>query len=474
MADNKLPRALSGPPIEQAGTRKASWRFLTLAQQNHLEELGPTRRPSVVLKLSEDAGPEAYFDAKSTDLEATCEAARTELYYYKQVREEGKITHENYQEATRDLKRTIESAETELQVIKRQKKHMVQDIDEMAAPIAKVRASWISLLLDKVALAGTPLKKKNFNQSKFRDNMLRFYGAEKIIDKVKYQYCVVSGKWYPGSRPGKTQIKAAHIVPKVLSGPELNELFEVGETMLHEARNSLPLLATIEGALDDGDIAIIPHEMDGPRVLSLRLELVNEDLKNRTYIGSGPDAPRWGSLDGQVLRFLSAEEVAEAQCTLPSTTRDRLLKDGQTPEVVAANRPAQRYLYFRCVATYLTAKRKCSENPSLSPWIQRYEKGSRTMWVTPGRYARMSLLSELASIAGDIWLPEAKMIFGDDGADDRSTTKKEWDTDKVYALGLKKKLLEHEELGDGSDKDLEEEEDEEGTDLDEEDDGDDN
>ncbi|RDW88424.1 hypothetical protein BP6252_00456 [Coleophoma cylindrospora] len=460
MADSKLPRALGGPPIEQAGMRKASWKFLTVDQQNHLEELGP-RRPLALLRLSEDAGPEAYFDAKSTDLEATCEAARTELHYYKQVTEKVTMTHENYQEATRELKHTIESAETELQVIKRQKKHIVQDIDEMAAPIAKFRASWVSLLLDKVALASTPLKKtkKNFNQSKFRDDMLAFYGAEKIVDNVKYQYCVVSGMWFPEVR-GKTQIRAAHIVPKVLSGPELNELFEVGETMLHEARNSLPLFAAIERALDDGDIAIIPHEMDGARVLSLKMELVNEGIKNQTYAGSGPNAPRWNSLDGKVLRFLSTEEVAEAQCTLPPTTRDRLLKNGKTPEVVAANRPAQRYLYFRCVATYLTAKRKCSENPNLSPWIQRYEKGSRTMWVTPGRYARMSLLSELAFIAGDIWLPEAKIIFADDGGNDKPTTKKEWDTDKVYALGLKKKLLAHEELGDEEDKDSDEEDDE--------------
>lgn len=202
--------------------------------------------------------------------------------------------------------------------------------------------------------------------------------------------------------------------------------------------------------------------MDGARVFSLRVELVNEGIKNQTYTGTGPDTPRWSSLDGKVLRFLSAEEVAEAQCTLPSKTRKHLLKNGKTPEVVAANRPAQRYLYFRCVATYLTAKRNDSENPSLSPWIQRYEKANRTMWVTPGRYVRMSLLSELASIAGDIWLPEAKMIFRDDGGDDESTTKKEWDTDKVYALGLKKKLLEHEESGTESDKysDEEDEEDE--------------
>lgn len=236
MVDSSLPRALDGAPIAQAGMRKASWKFLTSDQQNHLEELGP-RRPSAVLKLSEDAGPKEYFDAKSTDLEATCEATRTELYYCKQVREEGKMTHENFQEATRDLKHTIEFAEDELQVIKRQKKHMVQDINEMAAPIAKVRASWINLLLDKVALAATPLKRNKFNQSKFRDDMLGFYGAEKIIDKVKHQYCVVSGTWFPEVR-GKTQIKAAHIVPKVLSGRELNELFGVGETMLHEARNS--------------------------------------------------------------------------------------------------------------------------------------------------------------------------------------------------------------------------------------------
>lgn len=201
----------------------------------------------------------------------------------------------------------------------------------------------------------------------------------------------------------------------------------------------IPILSVIERAFNNGDIVIVPAEMDGTRVLSLKLVLVNETFRNKPYFGYGKEIKRWAELDGKGLRFLSASEVQEAQATLSQKTQKRLEVSGKTPEIVSANRPAQRYLYFRCVATYLLAKRKAASNPELTSWISQYEATRRTIWLTPGRYVRQSMMSELAVIAGDMYLPDAREMFPSD------PEKRAGTDEKISAIALKQKLLENEE-----------------------------
>lgn len=242
MENNKRQRAQGDPTLKTATLRKASWKYLTIEQQSHLEELSQLRKASSILELPDKAKPADFFNAKAKELDLNCSAARIELQYFDKSMEEGKMTKEEYYESVNSLKETTNYEEGALCLIKRQKRHLIQDIEEMRPPPtiaadSKVHQSWLNLLIDKVATAGTMAKRK-FDQGKFRDTMLDYYGVEKIgEDGSKYHYCVVMGEWIEEIK-GKTQVKAAHIVPKALSGTDLDSLFNIGETMLQEARNS--------------------------------------------------------------------------------------------------------------------------------------------------------------------------------------------------------------------------------------------
>lgn len=59
--------------------------------------------------------------------------------------------------------------------------------------------------------------------------------------------------WWP-----KEAVKAAHLVPKLITGDELAFLFGVKELVLKDARNGISLHKNVEVTLDSGKIAIVP------------------------------------------------------------------------------------------------------------------------------------------------------------------------------------------------------------------------
>lgn len=243
LESRKRPRALGGPLAYTTSFRKACWQYLSPQIQQQLEtNLANQRLSSRIASLSTDAEAPAYFDARAIDLEKNCESIRTEISYFKEAVENGEMERDIYIEVSNGLQEDINKDEMELRVIKRQKKHLLEDIEERTVSKEKTRQLWVDLLLDKVRLAGKDAKpsKKTTNQNSFRDAMMDYYRAEKIVlhngTAEKWQYCVVTGEWYP--QLNQTSITAAYIVPKLLGGSELNQLFDVGETVLSKPRNS--------------------------------------------------------------------------------------------------------------------------------------------------------------------------------------------------------------------------------------------
>jgi hypothetical protein len=81
-------------------------------------------------------------------------------------------------------------------------------------------------IVPRVMGASAKQRKNHFRQDKFKSDLLKYYGAVKGIGSGKAAWCHLTGWW------DSKFVKAAHLVPKSLSGDELSYLFGVGEVIL--------------------------------------------------------------------------------------------------------------------------------------------------------------------------------------------------------------------------------------------------
>lgn len=172
-------------------------------------------------------------------------AARIEKGVFNDALSEKKISRQVYDEVMKKLDDDQDTNETEMRVLKRQRKHLIEDAEESQI---RGKESFSELLFEKVRLIKMERKPK-FAQVDFRRDCLEFYGAQRRQTmpngiEQKIHYCVVSGEWFEDelinhkTSKFRTQVTAAHIVSKSLEGPELDRLFDIGEVMLREPRNS--------------------------------------------------------------------------------------------------------------------------------------------------------------------------------------------------------------------------------------------
>lgn len=82
------------------------------------------------MNLDETATPEEYITARGEDLDAYCKGAKEEVVCFKKIREKGQISQEEFQKATDNLQAALEKNQKELGVIRKSKKHFVQDSNE--------------------------------------------------------------------------------------------------------------------------------------------------------------------------------------------------------------------------------------------------------------------------------------------------------------------------------------------------------
>ncbi len=167
--------------------------------------------------------------------------------------------------------------------------------------------------------------------------------------------------------------------------------------------SGLPLYTTVEQALDEGDIVIVPIPTeDGPT--RWRCLLVNQDKRDltcwtRSSGKSRPDKHTWAEYDGQELQFLSD------------------------------NRPARRFLYFRFIITYLNARRM--KNFDFSTSVE----ARKIFWASPGEYLRKSTLITLARMISDFELPPS--VYGMTTFEDNSMPQDdEDDANLLFSMDL--------------------------------------
>ncbi|KAK4906428.1 hypothetical protein LTR66_017718 [Elasticomyces elasticus] len=183
-------------------------------------------------------------------------------------------------------------------------------------------------------------------------------------------FCHIQGEFRQWS-----DIKAAHIVPRFLSEPEISHLLgNIDADEAKEPSNALSIARTLEPLLDRGIIAIVP-------VFS-------------AHYGSS----RWKCI---VLQDTYRDTIIDVYRDERGTVQRKQIKDFDEMELhfLSAKRPRPRYLYLRFMLSYLNAKRLGLDNV-----VHRMENGK--FWAPGGRYLRKAILNTIARLVCGTELPE--------------------------------------------------------------------
>jgi len=229
--------------------------------------------------------------------------------------------------------------------------------------------AYAATIIPKIMSATAKHKKRRFDTSEFRGNVLTAYNAVTVKGGAQLAWCHITGEWYEGD-----VVKAAHLVPKSLHPREVGYLFglkEASEDFLYDWRLGISLYKNLEGGLDNGTIVIVPI-IPSANPTRWKCLLVDESKRALTALATPHKLVRWGDLDQKELVFRGDK------------------------------RPAKRYLYFRFIITIINAQRANN-----TPFLQRLE-GKEVFWASPGSYLRRSTLVSLARNISGLELPPSQ------------------------------------------------------------------
>ncbi|KAI9828163.1 MAG: hypothetical protein M1832_003690 [Thelocarpon impressellum] len=248
-----------------------------------------------------------------------------------------------------------------LHVLKRQRKFVEEELadavgmpsptkrqQEMEHEHSELARAYVATIVERVKTGMAKQAGQYFNQKAFKNAVASYYEAETpsrgIPGSEVSKHCSIMGWW------GPADVKAAHIVPKVLASRELEKIFGVGDVMLSDPRN------------------------DASREAGSRWKVVITDPTKMKH-SALKDRERdvlWSEIDGRELRFLG---------------------DG---------RPARRFLYFRFVVTFLI----CRDRGTPLDWAGG-AKSDGVMWASPGPYLEKATLRHMARQISHHELPPA-------------------------------------------------------------------
>ncbi|KFY68859.1 hypothetical protein V496_00742 [Pseudogymnoascus sp. VKM F-4515 (FW-2607)] len=325
---------------------------------------------SAFSSLSAISTTREFIEAKIESLAADISTADEVKNAMREATKRKVMTEDEFNDAVKSIDAESRERERELVAVKRQKKLITDDIEEILPRYETVGDAYAEVMITRImAATGNKKKDKPFDQKAFARAVLAYYGAKREdVPGTIEKYCHLTG-W-----SGEKLVKCAHIVPKSLESDELSYLFGAREAVLSDPRNGLTLNRVIEGGLDNGDIVFVPRKsskhVPGAE-LTWTCLLVNQAIAKTQITGS----TRWKDIDGRELKFLTA------------------------------NRPACRYLYLRYVITLLYQRRTGNTQGVEDAMARSDAKGY--IWATPGPYLRQSMLITLARKVSDTFLPEA-------------------------------------------------------------------
>jgi hypothetical protein len=152
-----------------------------------------------------------------------------------------KISKDDFNKELSDIVKQFEPFSNEIRVLKRQRKIIREDLEDeirdskkqnanLEPPIRFLERAYTSTIVPKVMAASAKQKRSTFNQSEFRREVVKYYGATKTDRSGTY--CHLTGWW------DNKDVKAAHLVPKSLSREETTYLFGASEPLEYMPQNS--------------------------------------------------------------------------------------------------------------------------------------------------------------------------------------------------------------------------------------------
>ena len=184
-------------------------------------------------------------DAKLSISATAIEYEETKRRCLREARDQALAVKRTFDEAINEIDAELGPLHEELEILKRQRKHMITDLCEDLHH-SPLESAYLSVLVDKFKTLSRERRhqppqgpkearkgRKKHVQSNFKRAVIERYGAERHDEDGELHYfCHISNQWLLSN-----QIKSAHIIPQSLSSGDLAHLFGSEAISLNDTRN---------------------------------------------------------------------------------------------------------------------------------------------------------------------------------------------------------------------------------------------
>lgn len=195
------------------------------------------RKASASSQWSIESPVEELLEAKTEHLQATVDL-------YEQTKKKLRMTAPDFNTQCRELEKalSIPEKQKELRKIFKSYKFLADDLQELKLSVSgegprastSLEEAYVSHVITNVERAGPDHRGKKFDQVQFKEDLHRYYGSTRKIHGFKEVHCVLTG-WRNAIE--KSNVIAAHLVPKSFENTGLEFLFGVGDALLSDPRN---------------------------------------------------------------------------------------------------------------------------------------------------------------------------------------------------------------------------------------------
>ena len=223
-------------------------RFSSLLPEARKEKLASLlkRKVSSTSQVSVTSTIADFIDAKTEALESDFMYSDTQRLYLTDALKDKTLTQGQFDDLAKDLpsQQHLDNVQTELKVLKKHRKLVEDDLQEIEPEKMHLESAYISLMITRVEAATTKAPKmgSKVNRTDFRNLVFLKYAGRRYNEEAEQEehFCCITG-WYGAISEKKVSpVRAAHIVPRSLSGEDLEYLFGVssgGSDIVSSAEN---------------------------------------------------------------------------------------------------------------------------------------------------------------------------------------------------------------------------------------------
>ncbi|KAL8764512.1 MAG: hypothetical protein Q9203_007066 [Teloschistes exilis] len=149
--------------------------------------------------VSRSSSTSEFLDAKAQDTKLDLMYSDTLMKGMSEALTDGLISRKDYDDACHEITKYDLKRGQEYVVLKRQKKIILEDLDDMRPSIEKLEDGYASVVVHKVMVASAKQKKKKLNQSACKQAVLKYYEAPRSRvpeGPTEELFCVLTGQWH--------------------------------------------------------------------------------------------------------------------------------------------------------------------------------------------------------------------------------------------------------------------------------------